>query len=85
MENGSRVYPGIKDLPEHIRKTFRNDFIHFVIKQVANSESPWTNPDVPSLQATYQLIYPIFPARIQHGDAAHHPVGCPLFVIAFRG
>ena len=74
MVKGSRVHPGIKDLPAHIHKNFQNEFIHFIIKQVANLESPWVNPDVASLQAMYQIVYPIFPAQIRHSDAVHHPV-----------
>jgi hypothetical protein len=74
MVKGVRVLPGIKDLPEHIQQNFRNEFIHFVIKQVANSQSPWVNPNVDSLQAMYQVVYPIFPARIRHSNAVYHPV-----------
>jgi len=62
--DGVKVLPGIKDLPDHIRPNFRNEFIRSVVKQVANSQSPWTNPDVNALQAIYQTVYPIFPARI---------------------
>lgn len=80
IEKGVKVYPGIKDLPIHIRQNFRNEFIRFAIKQVANSKSPWVNPDVHSLQATYQLVYPIFPAQIRHNDAVFHPVSVSLFV-----
>ena len=74
MVNGSRVCPGIKDLPAHIRQNFRNKFICFVIKQVANSKLPWANPDVESLQVMYQAVYPVFPARLRHSDAVYHPV-----------
>jgi hypothetical protein len=74
MIKGVRVYPGIKDLPAHIRQNFRNEFIRFVIKQVANSQSPWINPDLRSLQSTYELIYPTFPACLRHSDAVYHPV-----------
>lgn len=84
MVKGSKTYPGIKDLPVHIRQNFRNEFIRFVIKQVASSESPWTNPDIDSLQAMYQLVYPIFPARIRHSDAVHHPV-CRLSSVVVYG
>lgn len=74
MVNRVKVLPGIKDLPEHIRKNFRNEFIRFVMKQVANLQSPWMNPDVDALQAMYQIVYPIFPARIRHSDAVFNPV-----------
>jgi hypothetical protein len=35
-----KVFPGIKDLPVHLCQNFRNEFIYFIIKHVANSESP---------------------------------------------
>ncbi|KAF9642059.1 hypothetical protein BDM02DRAFT_3194001 [Thelephora ganbajun] len=73
MVKGTRVYPGIKDLPVHIHENFHNEFICFVIKQVANSKSPWINPDIDSLQLMYQLIYLTFPACLWHSDAVHHP------------
>jgi len=79
---GVKLLPGVKDLPSHIRQNFRNEFIRFVMKQTANSRSPWTNPDVNALQAMYQIVYPIFPARIQHSDAVFNPVGGPLSVIS---
>ena len=71
---GKRSYPGIKDLPAHLSGNFRNEFIRFVIKYVANLQSPWTNPDVETLQALYQVSYPVFPAQIRHSDAVFHPV-----------
>ena len=71
---GARVYPGVKNLPAHIREHFRDRFIRFVIKQVANSKFPWANPDVESLQSTYQLVYPTFPGQLRPGDAVCHPV-----------
>ena len=74
IQKGVRVYPGIKDLPAHIRPNFRNEFIRYAIKQVANSEVPWTNPDVDSIQSMYQIVYPTFPAKIRHSDAVYHPV-----------
>lgn len=81
MERGTKVYPGIRDLPTHIRQNFRNEFIRFVIKQVAKSESPWVNPDVDFIQGAYRVVYPLFPARIRHSDAVYHPVS---FSIHYR-
>jgi hypothetical protein len=74
MVNGSRVYPGIKELPPNIRQNFRNDFIRFILKKVANSQSPWVNPDVSSLQEAYDIVFPTFPAQVRHSDAVFHPV-----------
>ena len=71
---GSKVNPGVKDLPASIRANFRNIFIRYVIKQVANSESPWVNPDVDSLQSMYDTVYTTAPAQLQHNDAVCHPV-----------
>lgn len=76
-----KIFPGVKDLPDHIRPNFRNDFIRLVFKQIAISQSPWTNPDVNALQAVYQIAYPIFPARIRHSDAVFNPVSDSLPLI----
>ena len=81
--NGSRVYPGIKDLPVHIQHNFRNEFIRFIIKQVAISKLPWINPDVHSIQEAYGLVYPTFPAHIRHNDAVFHPV-CFIFLLSYQ-
>jgi len=72
--NGTKVYPGVKDLPAHIHQNFRNEFIRFVIKHIANSELPWVNPDVDSFQTMFNIVYPTFRARIRHNDAIYHPV-----------
>lgn len=72
--NGSRVYRGIKDLPPNIRQNFCNEFIRFILKQVANSKLPWANPDVSSLQEVYDVVFPTFPAHVRHSDAVYHPV-----------
>ena len=74
IQRGVKVYPGLKDLPAHIRPGFRNEFIRYVMKQVAKLETPWTNPDVDSIQKMYDTVYPTFPARIRHSDAIYHPV-----------
>lgn len=71
---GSKVNPGVKDLPGFIRTNFRNTFIRYAIKQVANSDSPWGNPDVDSLQSMYDTVYPMAPAELRHNDAVCYPV-----------
>lgn len=71
---GVKVYPGLKDLPAHLRQNFRNEFIRYVIKCVANLQSPWANPSIESIQVSYQLVYPLFPAQVRNNDAVHHPV-----------
>lgn len=72
--NQQKVYPGIKDLPPHIRMNFRNGFIRSVIHGVFNSGAPWANPDLQTLQLSYDRIYPAYPARLQPNDAVSHPV-----------
>lgn len=74
MVKGSRVFPGIKDLPAHIHQNFRNEFIRYVIKHVASSKLPWVNPELNSLQSMYNIVYPMYPARVRHSDAVYHPV-----------
>ena len=69
-----KVYPGIKDLPAHIRTDFRNTFIRVVIREVFSSDQPWSNPDLPMLQLAYDKVYPLHPARLRCNDAAFHPV-----------
>ena len=73
--NRQKVYPGVKDLPDHIRIGFRNTFIRVVIRDVFNSETPWTNPDLETVQLAYNKIFPAYPARLRCNDAVHHPVG----------
>lgn len=70
-----KVYPGIKDLPPHIRMNFRNTFIRIIIRNVFNSEQPWVNPNLESLQLAYDKVYPAYPARLRCNDAVFHPVG----------
>ena len=72
--NRQRIYPGIKDLPQHIRMDFRNIFIRLAIRDVFNSKEPWINPDLHRLQRLYDGIYPEYPARLQSNDAVFHPV-----------
>jgi hypothetical protein len=69
-----KIYPGVKDLPPHIRAGFRNMFIRTIIRDVFNSEQPWINPDLVSLQLAYDGIYPTYPARLRCNDAVFHPV-----------
>lgn len=75
MGNRQKVYPGIKDLPPHIRASFRNTFIRVIIRDIFNSEQPWANPNLMSLQLAYNRIYSAYPARLRCNDAVVHPVG----------
>ena len=74
MVKGSKVNPGVKDLPTSIHANFHNIFICHVIRHVTNSEVPWANPDVDVLQSMYNTVYPMSPARLRHNDAVYHPV-----------
>jgi hypothetical protein len=69
LSTAKRVYPGIKDLPPHVRTNFRNRFIRYVIRDIFNSEQPWANPDLPTIQHAYDQVYPAYPALIRHNDA----------------
>lgn len=73
-----KVFPGIKDLPPHIRTDFRNRFIRVVIRDIFNSKQPWTNPDVATLQRVYDQVFPAYTARLRANDAVFHPVGLSL-------
>ena len=77
MVRGVKVYPGIKDLPIHIRQNFRNEFIRFIFKQIANSTSPWTNPDVDALQSSYEVVYPTFPHAFGPTCQGHSTLDAP--------
>ena len=70
MQNRKKVFPGIKDLPEHIHINIRNEFIRYIFKQTATLELAWANPEVDSLQVMYDIVYPTFPARIRPASAA---------------
>jgi len=74
--NGQRqkIYPGVKDLPPHIRTNFRNIFIRVIMRSVFNSEEPWVNPSLASLQLLYDKVYEAYPARLRCNDAVVHPV-----------
>lgn len=74
-----KLYPGIKDLPQHIRMDFRNTFIRLVIRGIFNSEEPWVNPELSTLQSMYSSIYPAYPARLQLNDAVFHPVSPKIY------
>ena len=70
-----KVFPGIKDLPPHIRTDFHNRFIRVVIRDIFNSKQPWSNPDVPTLQRMYDKVFPVYTARLRANDTVCHPVG----------
>ncbi|KAF9778113.1 hypothetical protein BJ322DRAFT_1114359 [Thelephora terrestris] len=52
-----------------------------VTMNVANSTSPWVNPDVNALQPMYEVVYPASPARLRHNDAVFHPTVTALAVL----
>jgi len=76
-----KVYPGIKELPEHIRTNFRNTFIRVVIRNVFSSNQPWSNPDLQMLQLAYDKVFPSYPARLRCNDAIFHPVTSTLLCL----
>ncbi|KAF9791047.1 hypothetical protein BJ322DRAFT_1104702 [Thelephora terrestris] len=82
--NRQKTYPGIKDLPSHIRMDFRNRFIRVIIRDIFNSERPWTNPDLETLQRVYDKVYPAYVARLRTNDAVFHPTITSIGVIRNR-
>ena len=76
--NRQKVFPGIKDLPPHIRTDFRNKFIRPLIRDVFNFEQPWANPKLLALRLAYDKIYLAYPARLRCNDAVFHLVGSIL-------
>ena len=73
-DEGQKQQPGLKDLPQWLRETFRNLFIRRVIEQACLSGSPWTNPGLSSLQREFNHAYPTHRIRLHSDDAAVIPV-----------
>ena len=69
------MYPGIKDLPINIHQNFHSEFIHFIIKQVTNSQSPWVNPDVRSVEIPLLRVTAVC-ARV--GEVKGWVAGCAV-------
>ena len=71
---GRRRQPGLKDLPQWLRETFRDRFIRPVIEQVCLSNTPWNNLSLSSLQHELNRAYPTHRIKLQSDDAAVVPV-----------
>ena len=69
-ENSQKQQPGLRNLPEPLRKSFRDQFIRRIIEQVFIGNKPWTNPLLPSLQQDLNRAYPACQIRLHTGDAA---------------
>jgi hypothetical protein len=77
-ERGRRHQPGVKDLPNWLRESFRNLYIRRIIEQVCISDTPWNNPDLLSLQRELNHAYPTHRIRLHSDDAAVVPVSVDL-------
>jgi hypothetical protein len=71
---GRRRQPGVRDLPQWLRESFRNLYIHRIIEQVCLSDMPWNNPSLSSLQRELNYAYPTHRIRLHSDDAAVVPV-----------
>ena len=80
-DQGRKQQPGLKDLPQWLREKFRNFYIRRIIEQVCLSETPWTNPDLASLQRELNHVYPTHRIRLHSDDAAVVPVSFHCFYI----
>jgi len=73
-DQGQKQQPGLRDLPNWLRESFRNSFIRLIIEQVCLSETPWNNPPLSLLQHEFNNAYPAHQIRLHSNDAAVVPV-----------
>jgi len=73
-DEGRKQQPGLRDLPEWLRESFRDRFICRIIEQVCLSETPWSNPNLSSLQRELNHAYPTPQIRLHSDDAVVVPV-----------
>ena len=71
---GTRRQPGLKNLPQWLRGTFRDRFIRHIIERVCLSNLPWNNPTLSFLQQELNHVYPTHRIRLHSDDAAVIPV-----------
>ena len=73
-EQGNKRQPGLKDLPQWLRDSFRVRFIRHVIEQMCLSNVLWNNPSLESLQHELNRVYPTDRIRLHSDDACVIPV-----------
>jgi hypothetical protein len=66
---GIRRQPGLKDLPQWLRETFRDRFIRRVIERVCLNNAPWNNLSLSSLQQEFNCAYLTHRIRLHSDDA----------------
>ena len=73
-KQGQKQQPGLKDLPQWLRENFHNLYIRRIIEQVCLSRTPWSNPNLQSLQRELNYAYPTHRIRLHSDNAAVVPV-----------
>ena len=68
--------PGVHSLPGEIRQTFADNFIPIVIQEMGDSEAPWENLPIDTLQECVDVIYPNLEYVVERGDALVSSVSC---------
>ena len=71
---GNRRQPGLKDMLQWLRETFRDRFIRYVIEQVSLTNVPWNNRSLTSLQHALNHVYPTHRIRLHSDDTGVIPV-----------
>lgn len=71
--DGRKRQPGLRNLPNWLRESFRDRFIRSVIEQVGLSDQPWSNPSLDVLQLELNRVYPTHRIRLHSDDAAVIP------------
>jgi hypothetical protein len=73
-DQGRKQQPGLRDLPQWLRKDFRNLYIRRILERVCLGETPWNNPGLPLLQRELNHVFPIHRIRLHSDDAVVVPV-----------
>ena len=60
--------PSVLSLPPNVHRTFSEEFIPSVLKEVRCSATPWTNLNVKLLQGCKDSMYPGLDYVVEKGD-----------------
>lgn len=77
---GRKHQPGLRELAPWLQD-FRNLFIRRVVERVCLGETPWSNPNLASLQREVNNAYPAYNIRLHSDDAAVVPVSFPFYYL----
>jgi hypothetical protein len=58
----------VHSLPSAIRRTFSEMFVPTVLEEVGCSVTPWTNPDINTLQHCVNTVYPGIEYTVEKGN-----------------